>query len=98
MENNSFAFDGTIKDYPWWEQQAIIHLYNNFESVRNKIQVIKKDYQYILNAFPNNFKKNSFLIHFAGIKGNHMKNMINKYYESNANLFHDFDLSYITFE
>ena len=48
--------------------------------------------------FQITLKKNSFLIHFAGIKGNHMKNMINKYYESNANLFHDFDLSYITFE
>ena len=68
---------------PWWEQRAIIYLYETGQA--QGLHVVDESIGYLFNGYHPIPKVNypytsgNWLIHFAGYRGNELINLINKY-------------------
>ena len=63
-------------NHPWWENMAIIDLYDNNQNIRDKTKILDVR---SMNSYVNNYQKGDFIIHFAGSQGN-IKSLMELYY------------------
>lgn len=62
-------------DHPNWEQEAIIHLYNNdILSCKDYMTVLPSSKQKLFNSYFSNYSPGDFIVHLAGCYRNNVNN------------------------
>ncbi len=66
-------------NHPWWEQQALIKLYDSDPQVRDIVAVIPQAHVHVLNAYESNHCPASLLMHFAGAGMHRVAGLASRY-------------------
>jgi hypothetical protein len=73
-------WDNTVFiNHQWWEQASLIDIYQRNEACRKHIAIIPQEHCYRFNAYCNNLEPTSWILHFAGMRGELLSSAIEQY-------------------